>query len=151
MPQRTYHGRHEPPTVVDHIHAHPFELAIAGWGILAGLVGAIAATTDVSVSVALKRLPDLLVLSIAALLIFGGLAIIYGLLDDSDDLVNGWRHERPGLILTATGWLSYAVVVLFTHPASVLAWSQPLVLAAALIIRYRATVHDERRIRGAIR
>lgn len=147
MPLHGYTTDRRPPTNRDHALAHPYSISLALWQILAG--GSVLASLlwDFSLSRSISRMPDPLIAGICGLLLIGGVTIIRGLLDDSDDLMTGWRIERFGLILSATAWTAYAATVAVSYPSSVLGWSLSLTLALSLLMRHRATVLEERRVR----
>ena len=150
MPLHGYTTDRRPPTNWDHALAHPYSISLALWQILAG--GSVLASLlwDFSLSKSIDRMPDPLIAGICGLLLIGGVTIIRGLLDDSDDLMVGWKIERSGLILSATAWAAYAVTVAVSYPASGLSWTLSLLLALSHLIRHRATVLEERRVRRRI-
>ena len=147
MPLHGYTTDRRPPTNRDHALAHPYSISLALWQILAG--GSVLASLlwGFSLSPSIGRMPDPLIAGISGLLFIGGVTIVRGLLDDSDDLMVGWKIERSGLILSATAWTAYSATIAFSYPTSVLSWSLSLALAMSLLIRHRATVLEERRVR----
>jgi protein-S-isoprenylcysteine O-methyltransferase Ste14 len=151
MPLHGYSTDRHPPTVADHLLAHPFELGFAAWGVIAGSAGVLSAFSDATVSASIDRLPDWLAAIVGVMLVIGGLLIWRGLLDDSEDLMVGWRFERVGLILSMAGWGGYGFTVAAMNPGAVLSWSVAPLVVAMFAVRYRATRIEERRIRKAIR
>lgn len=150
MPLHGYTTDRRPPTNLDHLLAHPYSLWISAWQVLAGSVVVAATLFDISVSQSVQRLPQWLMAAIACLLIVGGASVIRGLLNDDDDLMVGWRIERTGLVLSATAWATYSIVLAVTFPGSLLAWTSGLALTFAHLFRLRATILEERRVRRRI-
>jgi hypothetical protein len=151
MPLHGYTTDRRPPTNRDHLYAHPYSILVALFQILAGIVFTMASLLGVlGVSQSLQQLPALLLLSLSAMLVVGGVSIIRGLLDDSDDLMVGWKIERTGLILSATSLGVFAFVIFWSFPKSVTGWGLAAFLAAAHLIRLRATVLEERRVRTRV-
>jgi cobalamin synthase len=144
MPTHGYRSTRQPPTFFDHILAHCFELAISVWAIQGGLQ-AIIATIDHarSVSPSLDRLPTGLAALVGLMLVLGGGGIIHGLFDNSDDLMVGFRRERMGLVLKASGWASYGACIIWISPTSILSWSLPVFMVAACLLRIEATRRTE--------
>lgn len=152
MPQRLYHARREPPSLLDHVLAHPLEVPLAVFQLTVGSLGVLAALSEqVSISPTIDTLPWFLGVAMCALLVVGGGLTLGGVFNDDDDnLMVGWGMERLGLVLAGTGWVVYAGVVLATHPESVPAWAFGLVLTAGYALRVWATFREERRLRAAI-
>ena len=150
MPLHGYTTDRRPPTNWDHFLAHPYSMGISGWQVLAGAGVLISTLTNIRVSQSLNRLPESLLAAVGALLVVGGVSIIRGLLNDDDDLMVGWRTERTGLVLSATAWIAYAVTILAAFPESVLTWTSGFMLAAAHLVRFRATRLEEKRVRARI-
>lgn len=151
MPLHGYTTDRRPPSNRDHLYAHPYSMAVAAFQILAALVITAAAVLNLSgVSQSLQRLPATLLLMLSAMLLVGGVSIIRGLLDDSDDLMIGWKIERRGLILSATSLGIFAFVIASQFPKSVTGWGLSAFLTAAHLIRFRATVLEERRVRTRV-
>jgi hypothetical protein len=150
MPLHSYHADRRPPTVADHILAHCWEMGVAAWGIIAGALSVVAALSDFSASTAMSVLPWWTLGVLGALLVVGGVATIWGLLDDAEDLRRGWRVERSGLILSGTAWAAYTASLIVSFPTSIVGWLLTAILSACAVLRYVATVLEERRIRLAI-
>lgn len=151
MPLHGYSTDRRPPSVADHLLAHPFELGLAAWGVIAGGAGVLSAASNATVSASIDRLPDWLAAIVGTMLVLGGVLVWRGLLDDSEDLMIGWRFERVGLVLSIAGWLAYGVTVAAINPTAVLSWSVSAFVVAMYAVRFRATRLEERRIRKAIR
>ena len=150
MPRRIYHPR-VPPTNLDHLLAHPFEipLAVVGFAASAGILA--AETTpmfDVSASVA--ALHGLVAWTIGVLGIPGHVLILHGLLDDNPDLMVGWRRERYGLILAGSAWLLYACGVAWVHPQAAVSYGFAAGIVTAMGVRLAATYYEERSTRAVI-
>ena len=150
MPHRRYHPR-TPPTATDHWLAHPHELATAVAGLTASLLilaGEIVAAITVSPSV--DAMHGLVAWGIGLLGVPGHALIIAGLLDNDDDLMNGWRRERTGLVLAAFAWAIYTLAILAANPGSIVTWGFGLALIVAHCLRLRATQREERETRAAL-
>lgn len=147
MPLHGYSTDRRPPTNKDHLYAHPYSFVLCAFQVIGGSGAVLSTLSNMSLSQSLDRLPESLLAAVGALLIVGGVLVIRGLLDDSPDLMVGWRTERTGLVLSATGWTSYAVTVAAAFPGSVLSWLLAFLIAAAHMIRFRATQLEERHSR----
>lgn len=149
MPRRIYH-EHEPPAFIDHVYAHPWEISIAVFTVLGGALGALLPIFGgVYISKSLAELPWYLVLVFCGLLVAGGIQILRGLFDDSEDLMVGWGRERMGLVLMASGWLVYFVVVIVSNFSGILFWGWGLTFSTASILRLLATFREENSVRRA--
>lgn len=143
MPNRIYRGSH-PPRLIDHVLAHPYELLIAAGGFLASLLMLLAELgAPVRISPTMESLLPAVSWLVGITGITGGLLIVAGLLDDSEDLTHGWLLERLGLIGAIISWGSYALAVGATHPGSMISWGLPLCIAVGHGIRLAATLHEE--------
>lgn len=151
MPLHGYTTDRRPPTNRDHMYAHPYAMGLACWQILGGSLSLLATLFNLNVSQSVQRMPEPLIASLGALLVVGGTQTMRGLFNDDDDLMCGWRIERTGLILSAVAWAAYTIAIVASFPAGVLSWTLGLVFAAVNVIRYRATVLEERRTRARIR
>lgn len=151
MPLHGYTTDRRPPSNVDHLYAHPYAIVLALWQIVGGLLTMLTTLTHLTVSQSVERMAQPLIAALAVLLVAGGAQTIRGLLNDDDDLMQGWKIERTGLILSAAAWGAYAVTILFAFPSSILTWSFALGIAVANAIRCRATVVEERRTRDRIK
>lgn len=150
MPHRRYHPR-TPPTAMDHWLAHPYELSTAVVGLAASLLilaGEIVPAITVSPSV--EAMHGLVAWGIGLLGVPGHSLIIAGLLDNDDDLMNGWRRERTGLVLAAFAWAIYTLAILAANPGSIVTWGFGLALIVAHCLRLRATQREERETRAAL-
>jgi hypothetical protein len=150
MPRRRYHPR-VPPTRLDHLLAHPYEISTAVVGLTASLLilaGEIVAAITVSPSVDVMY--GLVAWGIGLLGVPGHTLIIAGLLDYDDDLMNGWRLERTGLVLATFAWAIYTLAILAAFPGSVVTWGFGFSLIVAHCLRLRATHREERETRAAV-
>lgn len=151
MPLRGYSTDHRPPTVLDHMLAHPYAMAVSSWQVLAGGLSLLVTLFDFSVSQSVQRLPEPIIAALGTLLVIGGLQTIRGLLDDDDDLMQGWKIERTGLVISMAAWLGYLVTILGAFPGGVMTWTLCILMVAANWLRYVATRREERRHRARIR
>lgn len=150
MPLHSYSTTRRPPSVMDHVYAHPFELAVALAGTLTGLAAVAAGLAGEAASPALGSLPRWLLIPFGALLALGGILMALGLFDDSEDLAKGWRIERMGLVGAGFGWAAFTVILIGYTPTNVTGWAFTALLVVAMWFRYKATQAEERRTRKAI-
>jgi hypothetical protein len=151
MPTHSYTVTNRPPTVLDHVLAHCFELGLSGWAMTGGALAIFSAFNDgATVSPSMDRLPVYLAAPIGLLLLAGGALIFRGLFDDSDDLMVGWRYERSGLILSIGGWGLFGIIVFLANGYAILSWGLSATVVTASVLRYWATVRSERRTRHDI-
>lgn len=150
MPLHGYSTDRRPPTNLDHMLAHPYAIGLAAWQILAGALVMLSLLTEWRMVSSAMTMQPTLVVALAATLVVGGVNVIRGLLDDSDDLRRGFRVERGGLILSGSGWLAYATAVLIANPGAALSWSMSLIFTCAIALRGAAGWLEERRIARAL-
>lgn len=152
MPLRGYSTDNRPPTVLDHLLAHPLAITLGAWQVVGGLLAILTTLFDFTVSPSLARLPQPIVAATGVLFAVGGIQVIRGLLDDSDDLMKGWKIERTGLILNVAAWGSFGVVVFGATPKSVLVWLLCLLVGVGgNALRFMATRREERRTRSRMK
>lgn len=146
MPLHGYSTDRRPPTNLDHMLAHPYAIAVAVWQIFAGGLVVTALVFGFGLNTSAMRLPKAPLFALCLVLIFGGVNVIRGLLDDSNDLRKGFRIERGGLILSGAGWTAYGLSVLIGNPGAVLSWSMGVIFSAAIGLRIVAGRREESRI-----
>lgn len=147
MPNRIYRGNH-PPTLLDHVLSHPWELAVSALSVTVGAMSMLATIAGKATSPSVDQLPDILVVALAAMLIVGGAWTARGLFDNDTDLMVGYRHERTGLVFTGTAWSIYACTVFAAFPGSVNSWSLGAALGIGSALRVAATERELRKMRG---
>lgn len=146
MPLHGYSTDRRPPTNLDHMLAHPYAFAVAAWQILAGSLVITALVFGFNLNTSAMRLPKAPLFAMCLVLLLGGINVIRGLLDDSNDLRKGFRVERGGLILSGAGWTSYGASVVIGNPAAVLSWSMAAIFSVAMALRIVAGVREENRL-----
>lgn len=152
MPTHVYVGLRRPPTRFDHLLAHPYELALAVYGIVGGILAIASAFNEgMSVSASMDQLPALAAAAAGLLLLVGGGGILHGLFDNSDDLGIGFTRERMGLALQTAGWGVYAVTIAWLSISSVLSWGLCVALILANVLRFIATTRQERNLRADVK
>jgi protein-S-isoprenylcysteine O-methyltransferase Ste14 len=152
MPLRGYSTDNRPPTVLDHLLAHPYSIMFAVWQVIAGALAVLTTLFDFTVSSSMERLSQPLIAATGILFAVGGVQVVRGLLDDDDDLMQGWKIERTGLVLTIAAWLAFFVTIVWSFPGSVLTWLLCLLVGAgAPSLRLWATRREERRHRDGMR
>jgi hypothetical protein len=136
--------------MLDHMLAHPWETGIAVFQIVGGSLGVFAVfAPGFSISVSLDVMIPWLAAALCVMLTLGGVFTLLGIYDEHEDLMIGYRRERAGLILSATAWSVYFVVVAAAFPRSILGWAFGLVLATCGAFRTWATYREEWRLREA--
>ena len=151
MPLHGYSTDRRPPTVLDHLLAHPYSFAVAVAQVTASALVTVALFRDYGLVSSAMDLPPALIGVLAVMLTIGGVNVMRGLLDDSDDLRRGFHIERGGLILSGTGWLAYAVSVILGNPRAALSWAFALCLFGAMVLRGWAGRREETRIAKELR
>ena len=146
MPLHGYSTDRRPPTNLDHMLAHPYAFAVAAWQIISGGLVVTALIFGFGLNTSAMRLPRAPLFALCLVLIFGGINVVRGLLDDSNDLRKGFRVERGGLILSGAGWSAYGISVLIGNPAAVLSWSMGVIFSMAIALRIVAGRREENRI-----
>lgn len=148
MPGRTYHPQHHPPTNLDHTLAHPWEVPLAVFQLVAGVYGAVAVfVPGMTLGPSVAALPMILTAALSVFLVASGIFILVGLYGDGDDLLADYRNERTGLVTTTAVWGVWGILVAWLAPASVLAYGLGFTFCTGGILRLLATYHDERRLR----
>lgn len=152
VPTHVYSSGRRPPTLWDHVRAHPYEIVLSIYAMFGGGMAVISAFNEaLKVSPSLDQLPAALAAIIGLLFIFGGGGIFHGLLfEDPEDISISFKRERMGLVLQTGGWIIYGICVLWLAPPSVLSWLLCFCLALANIIRFDATIAHEKGVRAAI-
>lgn len=150
MPLHGYTTDNRPPTNLDHLLAHPYAIGLSVWQALVGLGVITAAITGHQLSESESYLHPAFLAAIGAFLIYGGVGVIRGLLNDDDDLRVGFRIERGGLILTASAWLAFAVALASTNPSGVYAYSFGATVTGVCLFRLWAGKREENRIATAV-
>lgn len=150
MPDRTYIPR-QPPTFVDRVLHHPFEIFMGAWWSVCGVVLMLSLVwPELPTSPSIQELPPWLALSASGTIGLGGAAVLLGLLIPWDRVDKGWYIERIGLSTAGTGWLGYGGTVLGLYPQSIVSWSLGFTMAGAAALRFAATIVVEKRTRRAI-
>lgn len=144
----------EPPDWRDRLLAHPMENAVACLAILFSVLVGISLFFDEFVpSESIDHFPIWLAAIFVLMIGAGGLLVLFGLnrrSKERENLVKRWATEKLGWSFTAAGLSFYGLSVLAVFPASLLAWSVPLILAAGAILRWRALSHIERDTRQLV-
>lgn len=158
MPNRKYTKRHYPPTVTDHILAHPWGVVLGGTFVVLNVmmffdILMTLASPDwvqVGISPTVAGLPPALGLVLAVMMIVGHVMIIRGLTHNGRDMAKGWRIERVGTVVAFAAWTAYAVAVLWTFPHSIYTWGTAFGVAASLANRWIANSREEDATRKAV-
>lgn len=136
MPDRSRHARRQPPSITDHILSHPCEVALAVWWVLLGAaiaVGLIPGAPDISRVVDNLPLPVALALAVSVG-VGGGLALV-GVTWPGERLSTAWRIERTGLLLAASGWAAYLVIIATAATVSTFTASMAATMIVAAVLR----------------
>jgi hypothetical protein len=152
MPTHGYTSTRVPPTFLDHLLAHCFEIGLSTWAMVAGGAAILASFSDErSVSQSLDQLPTWLTVMFGTLLLIGGGCIIRGLFDDHDDLRIGWRWEQAGLGMTGFAWAAFGVAIHHLSPTAFLTISLCFTVFLMSALRFIATVISERNMRRVMK
>lgn len=156
MPLRVYHRpTRTPPSAIDHLLAHPFEILIAAFGLFIGVALSSAQGLDIAfgdhgwlvVNPELEQISDWLSLAYGVTLTMGSVAVIAGIFNNDDDLMVGWMRERIGLLISSGAWSAIAFTIVTLQTNRVFAWGLSLSVAVGCLIRFVATRIEERRTR----
>lgn len=138
------------PTVLNRVLNHPVEVPLHLFFVAMGIFAAIGIAAPAAgfaerplVSAALAALPWWLAAGFSVTFAAGGALCLAGIFDDDADLIVGWRRERGGLVLSATGWLAYSGAVALIVRGPPFTWGFGLTLAAGFGLRLWATYRDE--------
>jgi hypothetical protein len=152
MPGHGYTSSRIPPTRLDHLLAHVFEIGLSAWAMMAGVAAVFASFNDErSVSPSLDQLPPWLSALVGVLLFVGGGCIIRGLFDDHDDLRIGWRWEQAGLAMTGPAWAAFGVAIYRLSPSAFLTVSLCTIVCLMSALRFAATIISERNTRRVMK
>ena len=146
MPLHGYSTDRRPPTNLDHLRAHPYSIMIASFQIFAAAAVLGALIFGYRFTSSVLQLPKEPLVGLCAVLIFGGINVVRGLLDDSNDLRRGFRIERGGLILSGAGWTASTVSVFVANHAAIFMWTLGLFISAAIALRLDAGRLEEKRV-----
>lgn len=145
MPRHAYTARREPPSLLDKLLFHPFELS---FGLLWLIVGVLLIldifVPGFTLSLSMDNPPAWAAAGIALCFVFAAVSIGRGLLYDSPELDRDWLAERVGLVAGSVGLLGYTIAVVFTFPHSTLSWIIPLSMTMPCGLRIWATIREER-------
>ena len=151
MPQHGYSTDRHPPTVRDHIYAHPYAFCVHGFQLSIGALVLVALVFRFEFTSSVLRLPRGPLFALCLVLIFGGISVFRGLLDDSNNLRKGFRVERGGLILSGAAWTAYGICVLIANPLAIPNWSLAGFFSLAMGLRIAAGRREENRIAREMR
>lgn len=148
MPDRSRRARRTPPSLWDHILSHPVEVAAAAWWALLGAVILLGLLPGMpSISRGIESLPLPLSMALGLSVGAGGALTILGACWPGERLDMAWRVERTGLILAATGWASYVVILVTSAQTAIFTLSMALSMvtgAALRLIALRGVEMDKR-------
>ena len=151
MPLHGYSTDRRPPTVRDHLYAHPFSFSVAAYQICMGALVLVSLVFGFDFASSVLKLPKGPLFALCLVMVFGGISIFRGLLDDSNDLRKGFRIERGGLILSGAAWTSYGVCILIWNPLAIPNWSLAAFFSLAMGLRIKAGLKEESRIAREMR
>ncbi|WP_163540847.1 hypothetical protein [Occultella kanbiaonis] len=151
MPDRHRRARHEPPSLLDHVLGHPFEVAVSAWWIVAGvLVTLTVIGSGTPASASLGRLPMLLMLGVGATVGTGGILALAGVIWPGTRLTTAWAVERAGWLLGGAGWTAYLAAVAWAYPRSLVTISLAAVMVTGAALRIVALYQHERQVRADV-
>ena len=138
MPDRSYISS-DPPTAVDHLLSHPFEIVISTWSIIAGLMfiaGGIFDDFDPAPSI--DSLHFSLLIPLGLLFVIGGSLVHFSYWSTRCELGVCWAVERAASLILAGSWIAYGVAVLTYSPDRVVQWGNAIAFAVSFIYRWVA-------------
>lgn len=146
MPDRTFRGFRQPPSMADRLTTHMAEVGIAVLGILRGLHGLIGDRL-VFVSPAVDSLPKAISYPVAMFLILGGSLWIYSTASTFVTINSYWHKLRWGLTLCGFGWLGYFVAAIALRPTASNSWTTALIFCMISWSLYVLSFFQEREVR----
>lgn len=144
-----YQPTREPPRWWERAIDHP-EVVVA----LASIITGVEIILDPWLpefrpSPSMGELPRAMASYMGGVMFAAGVLVMVGLFNAWDNRSRAWRVESGGWVLIATGWTSYAVVVINAYPGSTIAWSCAVFIALVAVVRLLALKLMERRARAA--
>ncbi|MCC3266673.1 hypothetical protein [Arthrobacter gengyunqii] len=150
MPTHIYQPTRNPPSWWDRLLVHSMDSTVAGVFLIFGALAAISLLApDFIPSKSMDQMPLLVVILVSVFLAAGGVLSIIGL-NWPGDVSTGWALERFGLLLSAGGFIAYAISVSWHYPESVFAWVVPLLLGLGGLLRCLSVLMIERHTRRTI-
>lgn len=143
-------SRLSPPSFKEQLLDNVFEVQTALAGLITGVIALLGVFTAYHVVDMRPWVSNVLVVVLAGAISLGGVMMLRGIFDRSDNLQRGWALERAGLILSGVAWLVYGIWAFAEEPQRPLGWLSPLLLVGAMSLQLYATVIDERRVRDTI-
>lgn len=151
MPTHVYQPTRNPPSWWDRLLVHPMDSTVAAVSLI---FGALAATSLLAPgfipSKSMEQMPLLVVILVSVFLAAGGTLSLIGLNWPGEDVSTGWALERFGLLLSAGGFIAYAISVSWHYPESVFSWVVPLLLGLGGLLRCLSVLMIERHTRRTI-
>lgn len=148
MPDRVFHPLHDPPTVLDRFLAHGPSVIISIWSAVMGVALLVSAVTGIQVSPSIFEFPKLVTIGVGVSGFLGGLVAALNLLRPLRRVDLSWAIEQSGWWLAGAAWACYGVAVLWSFPASVIAWGTSLALALCAATRIIVLYLIERTVRS---
>lgn len=151
MPTHVYRPLRNPPTWWDRLMVHPLDTTVALVALVFSLLLALSVVfTDFKPSSSLEDMPTYICAAIAVAFAAGGTLVLVGLNWMGEEVSRGWALERFGWLLSAGGFIGYAIAVSWHHPASVFSWGIPSALALGALLRFWSIILIERSTRRTI-
>ena len=152
MPTHVYHPTNTPPTLWDRLLVHPLDNAVAFLAVMFGLTSGVSILLPGFIpSASMDQMIWPVVVAVAVFLMAGGVLGLTGLHWSGDTVSDGWALERLGWLLSAAGFLVYAISVGFSYANSLYAWGVPLGLSLGCALRVWSVVKIERGTRQLIK
>ena len=138
MPDRSYISN-DPPTAVDHLLSHPFEIVISTWSIIVGfmfLAGGIF--EDFNPAPSIDNLHFSLLTPLGFLLVIGGSLVHFSYWSSKCELGVCWAVERAASLILAGTWIAYGIAVVTYSPDRIVQWGNAVAFAVSFIYRWVA-------------
>lgn len=127
----------------DKLETYSIELILGTWSVFLGFNFILSGDFSPSVD----RLDYLISAIFGVLFIVSGSLKIIGSLWFGKTLDIGWVFLRMGMVLAATAWLCYGVVVIDAYPDSLISFGNAFIFAAINITLYIKTMLKELKVR----
>lgn len=147
MPDRLPIPHRWPPSRWDHVAAHiGLVVAALWWTVLGGMLLIPTVITGWTPSPILALLPQWVPAVTGGMLLVGGAATIWSVVTECEHLRTVWTVQQGALVLAASGWLLYAILLALYDVESLLiggALTHAMIAVGSFAVSIRAE-HDLR-------
>ena len=136
MPDRAYSARHEPPSILDHVLAHPGLVACAVWWVIMGIICCTVALDDATMITTrpLIDFEDAEALGLGRGIGRGGSGTLWATLTTRDELRIRWRVQQWSLLLSGCAWALYTATSVWWGPWSLVAWGHGACMTTVAVL-----------------